>query len=197
MKAVPVFLLVLVASFLGVCVLRAQPRCTICHSKSPQVRAMHKAVEDRDCFSCHVRGEPLRRNGGIAKEKHKAFLTQRRSDARCTSCHEGESIHRARPASKGHPTLLSGRTYCPTCRIIGDKDWKMCPKCRGPLLDLDRLMRRSALNPDDALCRTCHPVDASLVAVHRQKADEDLSAQSVCLGCHEGHKACSGCHESQ
>lgn len=188
-----VFVSVVVAQGTGIS--EARPRCVKCHSENPKVRAMHEMVADEDCFGCHVRGEKLRRKGGIPKEKHEAFLRQRRTDGRCVRCH-GEGRVRHGHIESGNGAMgLSGTSYCPKCRVKGDGDWKMCPKCGGPLLDLDLVMRRSALSADDKWCRQCHFMEGSLEAVHIQRAGGEFRADGDCLECHEGHKACSGCHE--
>jgi hypothetical protein len=101
---------------------------------------MHDAVKNQDCFDCHIRGEKLRQKGGIPKEKHEAFLKQRLADPRCTRCHGKKKSEVSKEGEAKHPVPLSGRTFCPKCQVIGDKDWKMCPKCGGPLIDLDRIM---------------------------------------------------------
>jgi len=189
------FLFVIVVSLCSVSVSGAQPRCIKCHSKSPEVRAMHEALKGQDCFTCHVRGEKLRQKGGIPKEKHEAFLKQRLTDLRCTRCHGEKNVKKSHGDLGEHSTALSGSTYCPKCQIKGGKDWKMCPKCGGPLLDSDRMMRQSALNPDDELCRKCHLMEGKLENAHIQNAGDEFSAKSDCLECHDGHKACSGCHE--
>jgi len=64
----------------------AQPLCT-CHSKRPATVAMHQAVKGRNCFSCHVRGERLRKKGGIPPEKHAEFLRRRTKEPQCLECH--------------------------------------------------------------------------------------------------------------
>ena len=61
----------------------SQHRCIKCHSKRPGAVAMHDALEGKDCFDCHVRGEKLRQKGGIPKEKHEAFLKQRNLSTTC------------------------------------------------------------------------------------------------------------------
>ncbi len=155
---------------------------------------MHKALIGEDCFGCHVRGEKLRQKGGIPEEKHQAFLKQRLEDVRCFRCHamekHGTSTEKTEP-----PTALSGSTYCPKCHVIGDGDWKMCPKCGGNLLNLDSLIRESALHPDQALCRRCHFMEGSLEKSHVEKIGAGYSHKNDCLECHQGHTECSGCHQ--
>jgi RecJ-like exonuclease len=110
-----------------------------CHSKSAPTRAMHEAVKNHDCFMCHKRGEKLRRKGGIPKETHEAFLKQRLTDPRCIQCHGKGTVVVPKPEDEKNPMVLSGSTYCPKCKIRGEKYWKMCPKCGGPSLIYTKL----------------------------------------------------------
>ncbi|MBW2566743.1 MAG: hypothetical protein JRE24_07670 [Deltaproteobacteria bacterium] len=170
-------------------------RCIKCHSKRPGAVAMHEALKNQDCYDCHVRGEKLRQKGGIPNEKHEAFLKQRLADPRCTRCHGKKKSEVSKEGEAKHQVPLSGRTFCPKCQVVGDKDWKMCPKCGGSLIDLDRIMRLSAVHPDQALCRKCHFMEGELQKRHVENAGEKFESEQNCLECHEGHKECSGCHE--
>lgn len=193
-KATEILFFTLVISLFWVNLAKAQPRCIKCHSKNPKVVAMHEALKGRDCFNCHVRGEKLRQKGGIPKEKHEAFMKQRLTDLRCIKCHGEKNIKKDHRELGNHATPLSGTSYCPKCQIKGGKDWKMCPKCGGPLLDLDRIMRQSALSSNDELCRRCHFMEGELENTHLINVGEEFSSTNDCLECHEGHKECSGCH---
>ena len=173
---------------------QAKFQCIECHSKRPGARAMHKALRGRDCFTCHVRGEKLRQKGGIPQEKHDAFLKQRLTDPRCTECHGKKEIEVVKEELAKKPVTLSGSTYCPKCEVKGDKDWKMCPKCGGPLIDLHKLMRHSAVNPDHRMCRQCHFMEGELEGLHMAKVGGDFATEQDCLECHEGHNECGGCH---
>jgi len=165
-----------------------------CHSKSAPTRAMHDAVKNHDCFMCHKRGEKLRRKGGIPKETHEAFLKQRLTDPRCIQCH-GEGVTQAKKSDEAkNPMVLSGSTYCPKCKIRGEKDWTMCPKCGGPLIDLYKIMRHSALNPDHKICRQCHFMDDELQSTHIENVGGEFDTTLDCLECHEGHNECGRCH---
>ena len=169
-------------------------RCIKCHSKRPGARAMHEALKGQDCFDCHVRGEKLRQKGGIPKEKHEAFLKQRLADPRCIRCHGKKKSEAFDEGQAKHAVPLSGRTFCPKCQIIGDKDWTMCPKCGGPLIELDRIMRLSAIHPDQTLCRKCHFMEGVLQNAHIESVDQEFRPEQDCLECHEGHSECAGCH---
>ena len=169
--------------------------CKECHSKRPGAVAMHKAVQVYDCFICHVRGEKLRQKGGIPKEKHETFLRQRTTDARCIKCHDSKTVETAKDVPEEESNRMSGNTYCPKCSITGDKDWKFCPKCGGPILDLEKTMHESAIKPDQAICRKCHFMETDLLKTHNEKIKEGFNPQKDCLECHEGHKDCADCHQ--
>jgi len=174
---------------------KSQPKYACrCHSKSAPTRAMHEAVKNHDCFMCHKRGEKLRRKGGIPKETHEAFLKQRLTDLRCVKCHGEETMEVPKPDEKKHSMGLSGSTYCPKCKIRGEKDWKMCPKCGGALIDLYKLMRHSALNPDQKICRQCHFMEGELQSMHIENVGDKFDTAQDCLECHEGHNECGRCH---
>ena len=194
-KNLLVFLLTVVISL--ACVINSQAKfsCKECHSKRPGALAMHKAVEGRDCFTCHVRGEKLRQKGGIPPEKHEAFLKQRLTDPRCTECHREKKVEPAKQESVKKPAAFSGSTYCPKCKMKGSNDWKMCPRCGGSQIDLDTTMRRSALHPSHKICRQCHIMEGELLNDHIEKNDEKFDGTEDCLGCHEGHSECGGCHK--
>lgn len=179
-------------------------KCTECHSKNPATVLMHQAVQGRNCFICHKRGEKLRQKGGIPPEKHQAFLRQRVRDPRCIECHAAKSgkavinaesrkrDERATVKKKGAP--ISGSFYCPRCRIKTDKNVRTCPKCGDPMMDMDKTMRRSALNPSQEICRMCHPMAASLLTEHESKNDS-FDPEQDCLSCHSGHNECASCHK--
>ncbi len=54
------------------------PKCNVCHSKDPKIRAMHKALDYKDCFSCHSPGKLWPRE---LRQKQKT------EDPLCTRCH--------------------------------------------------------------------------------------------------------------
>jgi hypothetical protein len=122
-------------------------------------------------------------------------LKQRLADPRCTRCHGKKTSEASQKGQAKHPVALSGSTFCPKCQIKGAKDWNMCPKCGGPLLDLDRIMRLSVVHPDQALCRKCHFIEGELQKTHIDNVGETFGSEQDCLECHEGHRECSGCHE--
>jgi hypothetical protein len=52
--------------------------CNVCHSKKPEMVKMHRALEFKDCFSCH----------GIGKKQSKEDLKkQQKTDNKCIRCH--------------------------------------------------------------------------------------------------------------
>ncbi len=61
------------------------PKCNVCHSKDPKIRAMHKALDYKDCFTCHGPGKLW------PKERRQE---QKILDPLCTRCHVA-----AQPAS--------------------------------------------------------------------------------------------------
>jgi hypothetical protein len=193
-EANQILFVTVVVSLFWVNLAEAQPRCIKCHSRSPEVRTMHEELKGQDCFTCHVRGEKLRQKGGIPEEKHEAFLKQRLTDLRCVKCHGEKNMEKGHGEQSNHATPLSATSYCPKCQLKGDKDWKMCPRCGGPLLDLDMVMRHSALSSDGKLCRKCHFMEASLEDTHIKNVGAEFSSRNDCLECHQGHKECSGCH---
>jgi len=143
------------------------------HSKRSDARAIHEALQGEDCFGCHVRGEKLRQKGGLPEKKHQTFLKQRIENSRCIQCRKMEEPGMSTEKKK-HPFSLSGRTYCPKCQVVGDGDWKMCPKYGRTLLNLDKLIRKSALNPGQALFRKCHSMESALEKRHL-KGSVDIS----------------------
>ncbi len=67
----------LVLALLGLFIpFRASADCNVCHSKKPEMRRMHEALEYKDCFSCH---------GPSAKTMDNA---KRAEDLRCVACHK-------------------------------------------------------------------------------------------------------------
>ncbi|MCK4910775.1 MAG: hypothetical protein KAR83_03995 [Thermodesulfovibrionales bacterium] len=54
------------------------PKCTVCHSKDPKMKAMHKALDYKDCFTCHGRGKLW------PKDQRQRQKTE---DPLCTRCH--------------------------------------------------------------------------------------------------------------
>jgi len=116
------------------------------------------------------------------------------TDPRCIRCHGEESVQAPKEIHPRKPVVLSGSTYCPKCKIRGDKDWKVCPKCGGPLIDLYKLMRHSAVNPDHRICRQCHFMEGDLQKTHIANVGDEFASEQDCLECHEGHNECSGCH---
>ena len=61
-------------------------QCNVCHSKNPAMVRMHRALQGRDCFSCHNIGEKLM---GKSQPKDRESLLKRRvSDQHCTECHK-------------------------------------------------------------------------------------------------------------
>ena len=173
----------------------AEFSCVKCHSKRPGALAMHEAVKGRDCFTCHVRGEKLRQKGGIPPEKHEAFLKQRLEDPRCTGCHHEKNPEAVKQEPAKKPMAFSGSTYCPKCKIKGGNDWRMCPKCGGSLIDLDKTMRESALNHSHKICRQCHIMEGTLLNNHIEKSGEEFDGMEDCLECHKGHSECGECHK--
>ncbi len=52
--------------------------CNVCHSKKPEIVKMHKALEFKECFSCH----------GIGRKQSKEdLIKQQKTDKRCIRCH--------------------------------------------------------------------------------------------------------------
>ena len=62
-------------------------KCTVCHSKRPEMVRMHRALQDREtgCFDCHKVGEKLM-GKGRARDRQ-AQLARRVADPLCTGCH--------------------------------------------------------------------------------------------------------------
>jgi hypothetical protein len=59
--------------------------CKVCHSKNPKIVAMHKALEEQNCFGCHQVGEKLM---GRSRPKDLDSLMKRRTTAaECLPCH--------------------------------------------------------------------------------------------------------------
>jgi hypothetical protein len=54
------------------------PKCTVCHSKRPAIRDMHKALEFRGCPACHAGGRGTMSVSG-----------PREQDPLCIRCHKG------------------------------------------------------------------------------------------------------------
>ena len=54
-------------------------QCNVCHSKKPEMVAMHKALEFKDCFECH---------GVNSKKGRDEFSKRKQSDEKCTPCHK-------------------------------------------------------------------------------------------------------------
>jgi len=52
------------------------PSCNVCHSKRPEMRKMHEALEYKNCFDCH---------GPTASPTDRASRT---TDLRCLPCHK-------------------------------------------------------------------------------------------------------------
>lgn len=52
--------------------------CNVCHSKNPKMVNMHKALEYKNCFTCHR----LEKKKSIEEIK-----TLRTKDNRCVNCH--------------------------------------------------------------------------------------------------------------
>ncbi len=61
------------------------PKCTVCHSKDPKMKAMHKELDYKGCFTCHGPGKLW------PKEQRQE---QKTGDPRCARCHDA-----AQPAS--------------------------------------------------------------------------------------------------
>jgi predicted CXXCH cytochrome family protein len=55
------------------------PKCKVCHSKDPRMVAMHRALEFKDCFTCHGPG------GGLWPKEQRQ--EQKAKDPVCTRCH--------------------------------------------------------------------------------------------------------------
>ena len=54
----------------------ASAACTVCHSKKPEMRRMHEALNYKDCFTCHgPAATPVDRNNCS-------------EDQRCMPCHK-------------------------------------------------------------------------------------------------------------
>jgi len=174
----------------------AQPLCT-CHSKRPATVAMHQAVKGRNCFSCHARGEKLRKKGGIPPEKHAEFLRRRTREPQCLECHGKDGSVKDAAGSGNDEAGFFEHSFCPQCRKKGPKGRKTCEHCGGPVLDLAETFRKSALNPDAAICKQCHFPDEQLAATHLTHAEEPVDSQTDCLKCHQGHNQCGGCHDSE
>lgn len=51
--------------------------CKVCHSKNPKMINMHKALNFKDCFTCH-------KPGGIKKSN---LSEQKIKDEKCIKCH--------------------------------------------------------------------------------------------------------------
>ncbi len=54
------------------------PKCTVCHSKDPKMKALHKELDYKDCFTCHGRGKLW------PKDQRQ---NQKTEDPQCTRCH--------------------------------------------------------------------------------------------------------------
>ncbi len=190
-----------VAILITASALKAQmPPCKECHSKRPGALKMHKKTMGRNCFTCHVRGQKIRQKGGIPEEKHQEFLKQRVKDPVCLECHKkdaskaGSSLNDSVEHPK-HKLELAGKVYCPKCGTFGDPKTMTCNDCGGPALDLDKLMRASAMDPDQAYCRQCHPMTGNLLDSHTKKlGKKGFTAKKNCLHCHNGHSDCASCH---
>lgn len=179
--------------FLLTATAQAEFSCT-CHSKRAATKTMHEALVGRDCFSCHARGEKLRKKGGIPPEKHEEFMKRRLVDALCLECHANDKIKQsAAKESKPEISPFFGQTYCPKCRKTGPQNIIECARCGEPVIDLEKTMRESALNPDPAICKKCHYIDEDLATKHAE-VEEGLNHDSDCLECHKGHNECGGCH---
>ncbi len=59
--------------------------CKVCHSKNPAMVRMHRAVQGRGCFDCHIVGEKLMGKG--QPKDRESLLKRRVSDLHCVECH--------------------------------------------------------------------------------------------------------------
>ena len=56
--------------------------CTECHSKNPKLKAMHEALEFKDCFTCHNSVTNVRFSDEAKRNRDK--------DPRCVRCHQND-----------------------------------------------------------------------------------------------------------
>lgn len=59
---------------------RAEFVCNECHSKNPGLRAMHAALEYKNCGQCHPSRDQVKFTDAEKKNRNK--------DARCVRCHK-------------------------------------------------------------------------------------------------------------
>ena len=78
------------------------PKCTVCHSKNQDMRAMHAALEYKDCFLCHG-------PGGLWPEEKRT--EQKAADPECARCHGGpvDPISPISPVNEGNTDQRQGR----------------------------------------------------------------------------------------
>ncbi len=170
----------------------AQMQC-ICHSKQPAMKRMHEMTGKTGCGNCHTKDENLmsKREG---KDPAAKANTERRQkeDRLCVPCHsKKEGI--AKEAGLNKDAMgISGTLYCPKDKLKLPPDSKRCPKCSGPLLNMDALMATSAQSPSNDICMNCHlSEEIQQIKRHTIFNNEKLKK---CLDCHTGHSDCGNCH---
>jgi hypothetical protein len=173
------------------------PGCS-CHSKNPRFVSMHQLFSVEDCKKCHRKEERLmgKKSSNMTSERKAALEKRIREEAICQQCHRGGKI------IVDKKTEISGRLFCPQEQKIYKKSEAIkkgekyfCPKHGIELVDVDEIAVKSAREPKNEYCVTCHLVNKGLQRKHQKiMAVSQVGSIKDCLKCHTSHSNCGGCH---
>lgn len=172
----------------------ASPRACKCHSKNPAMRRMHEVIGYKNCGNCHSKNENLMKSkSSDQKEDHRKKLEKRiKEDNFCKPCHNPDGTIKKESYKKSEAMRITDTFYCPKDKLRFSEGIKVCSKCGGELININKLMEESKKNPSNEICRKCHPTkEVQEIKAHKT---DDRKNQYNCLGCHEGHDDCGGCH---
>ena len=173
------------------------PGCK-CHSKNPRFVSMHQLFSVQDCQKCHDSDEDLmNQQSSEMTPEQKVVLEKRMSEEPiCQECHSDGRI------IVSEKTEISGRLFCTEdqksyqkSKAIKKGEDYYCPKHDVKLIDIDEIAMKSAKEPKNEYCITCHPINKDLQKLHEKVK---TAAQNIpledCLKCHTSHSQCGGCH---
>lgn len=173
------------------------PGCT-CHSKNQRLVSMHQLFSVEDCKKCHRGGGSLMNRGSseMTPERKASLRERMKKESICKECHQGDKIIVTEKKE------ISGRLFCSKDKEMYKKSEAVrrngkyyCPQHRIELIDIDEIAIKSAKEPKNEYCISCHPIEDSLNKKHRKVINTSrLTSIEDCLKCHTSHSRCGGCH---